>query len=160
MSVHIGGICIICSPSLSFSLQPVPPSLSLASFSSVTGHLMFNKNANAVALPYLLIFTNIHVYGSSHQPSPGSFLTPGQMTPGFTAVFPKWVCSVYDSQYQNRKQPGGWKQWSYPSLVQTKPQQLLTEGLWEGHLPPHAWGWTCYFPWLAWGTGEMICTKA
>ena len=50
---------------------------------------MFNKNAHAFSLPYLLIFTNIHVYGSSHELSPGSFLTPGQTTPGFTAVFPK-----------------------------------------------------------------------
>lgn len=100
-SVRVDGICTICSicpPSLSFFFLPVPPSLSLASFSSVTGHLVLNKNAHAVSLPYLLIFTNIHTYGSSHQPSPGSFLTPGQMTPGFTAIFPKWVCSVYDSQ--------------------------------------------------------------
>lgn len=87
MSAHIGGICTVCPSFLSFSLQPVPPSLSLAFFCSGTGHLMFNKNANAVLLPYLLIFTNIHVYGSFHQPSPGSFLTPGQMTPGFPAVF-------------------------------------------------------------------------
>lgn len=63
---------------------------------------MFNKNANTVSLPYLLIFTNIHVYGSFHQPSPGSFLTPGQMTPGFLTVFcESAVSTIVNSRTEN-----------------------------------------------------------